>query len=87
MSYFPIFVHVKIVAELSSRAQLCKIVIQGLFRNANTLGSRLQGHPVVEEIFVVVAIIESAPLRDFLNDIADVAFTAALLFLPLFLLL
>jgi len=58
---------------LSSSTKLRQIVVQRLLADANFVCSALKRHPMMIEVLVVVAIIESAPLGNFLDYVADSA--------------
>ena len=71
------FVCVEIVPKLAAGSQLRQVVIQRLFTHTYCFGSLVERHAMVVEVFVVVAVVESAPLSDFFNDVPHVAFTAS----------
>lgn len=72
-----LLVCVEIVPELATGPQLGQIVIKRLFTHAYRLSSLVEGHAMVVEVFVVVAVVESAPLGHFFDDVSDVALAAS----------
>jgi hypothetical protein len=56
---------------LTTRPELCEVVIKGFFAHTNFVGSLLQAHALVIPVGVVVAIVKAAPLGYFFDHISN----------------